>query len=88
MLMLRRSKGQIIAQILEICLMPGVVKTNVICRSNLNFKTATPYLDLLIRRGLLDAVPGKPTIYKTTPKGRKGLKALRAIEKIIQDQLE
>jgi len=88
MLMPRRSKGQIIAQILEICLMFGVVKTDVICRSNLNFKTAMPYLDLLIRRGLLDAVPGKSTIYKTTPKGKRALKALRAIEKIIQDQLE
>jgi len=88
MQMPRRSKGQIIAQVLEICLMPGVVKTNVICRSNLSFKTAAPYLDLLIRRGLLDAVPGKSTTYKTTPKGRKTLKALRAIENILQKRLE
>ena len=87
-LMPRRSTDQIIAQILEICLKPGVAKTNVIYRANLNFKTAMPYLDLLTRGKLLEAVPGKSTIYKTTAKGRKALKALRAIDEIIPDRLD
>ncbi len=80
MLMLRRSKDKIIADILEICLKPGVAKTNVVYRANLNFKTAMPYLDLLTRGKLLEAIPGKPTIYKTTSKGKKALKTIRAIE--------
>ena len=86
----RRSTDQIIAQILEICLKPGVAKTNVVYRANLNFKTAMPYLDLLTRGGLLETVPGESTIYiyKTTTKGRKALKALRAIEKIIPERLD
>jgi len=89
-LMPRRSTDQIIAQILEICLKPGLAKTNVVYRANLNFKTAMPYLDLLTRGGLLETVPGKSTIYiyKTTAKGRKALKALRAIEKIIPERLD
>ena len=86
----RRSTDQIIADILEICLKPGVAKTNVVYRANLNFKTAMPYLDLLTRGGLLEAVPGESTIYiyKTTAKGRKALKVLRAIEKIIPGRLD
>jgi hypothetical protein len=49
-----------------------------------------PYLDLLTRGGLLETVPGESTIYiyKTTAKGRKALKALRAIEEIIPERLD
>jgi predicted transcriptional regulator len=88
--MLRRSKDKIIADIFEVCLMPGLAKTNVVYQANLNFKTALPYLDLLTRGGLLETVPGESTIYfyKTTAKGRKALKALRAIEKIIPERLD
>jgi len=84
----RRSTDQIIADILEVCLKPGVAKTNVVYRANLNFKTAMPYLDLLTGRGLLEAVPGRSTIYKTTAKGKMALKALRAIEEIIPERLD
>jgi len=80
MLMLRRSKDKIIADILEICLMPGMAKTKFVYQANLNFKSAASYLDLLTRGKLLEAIPGKPTIYKTTSKGKKALKAIRAIE--------
>ena len=86
----RRSKEKIIADILEICLMPGVAKTQVVYQANLNFKTILPYLDLLTRGELLETVPSESTIYiyKTTAKGRKALKALRAIEKIIPERLD
>ena len=86
--MLRRSTDQIIAQILEICLKPGVTKTNVVYRAILNFNTAMPYLDLLTGRGLLDAVPGKSTIYKTMPNGWKALKALSSIEDMMPERLD
>jgi predicted transcriptional regulator len=88
MLMPRRSTDQIIARILEVCLQPGVAITKVVYQSNLNFKTAKPYLDLLTGRGLLEAVPGKSTTYKTTPKGKKALKVLRAVEEVIPERLD
>ena len=84
----RRSKDEIIADILETCLKPGVAKTQVVRQANLNFKTILPYLDLLTGGGLLEAVPGKSTIYKTTAKGKMVLKALRAIEEIIPERLD
>jgi len=83
-----RNKDQIIAQILEICLKSGVTKTHVVYQSNLNFRTVVPYLSLLTGRGLLEMVPGKFKIYKTTPKGKRALKAFNAIEKMVAERLE
>ena len=88
MLMPPRSTDQIIAKILETCLKPGVTKTYVVYQSNLNFKRVMPYLNLLTGRGLLEMVPGKFKIYKTTPKGKRALKALNAIEKMVAERLE
>ena len=88
MLMLRRSKEKIIAQILEVCLQSGVTITKVVYRANLNFRMAMPYLDLLTSGRLLEAAPGKSTIYKTTPKGKMALKALSAIEAMMPERLE
>ena len=84
----RRSRDEIIADILETCLKPGVAITQVVRQANLNFKTILPYLDLLTSGGLLEAVPGKSTIYKTTAKGRKALRAHRAIEEKIPERLD
>jgi predicted transcriptional regulator len=84
----RRSKDKIIADILEVCLMPGLAKTQVVYQANLNFKSVMPYQDLLTVSGLLEAVPGKLTIYKTTPKGEMALKALRAIEEMMAERLD
>jgi len=88
MLMPPRNKDQIIAQILEICLKPGVTKTHVVYQSNLNFKSVMPYLSLLIGSGLLEMVQGEFAIYKTTPKGKRALKAFSAIEKMVAERLE
>jgi len=88
MLMLRRSKEKIIAQILEVCQISGITKTNVVYRANMSFKMAKPYLNLLIGRGLLETVPGKLTIYKTTSKGKRALEALRAVDEIIPERLD
>jgi len=53
----------------------------------MNFNRIDFYLDLLTGKGLLEAVPGKHPIYKTTPSGKKALKELRAIGKIIPERL-
>jgi hypothetical protein len=44
---MKRSRQEIITQILEIC-MNGASKTKIVYQANLNFKMVNPYLDLLI----------------------------------------
>ena len=78
----RRSKDQIIAQILATCLEESVNKTKVVYQANLNFRTVVPYLDQLIDNGLLEASADKYPLYRTTAKGKKALKNLRVIEEI------
>jgi predicted transcriptional regulator len=48
----------------------------------LNFKTVKGYLDLLLEKGLLEAIPGERVLYKTTEKGELALESHRAIEAI------
>jgi len=78
----RRSKDQIIAQILATCQEENANKTKVVYQANLNFRTVVPYLDQLITKGLLEASADKFPLYRTTAKGKKALKSLRVIEEI------
>lgn len=77
---MKRSREIIIEGILETCKEPAT-KTRVVYQANLNFRTVKPYLDLLIKSGLLEASREKISTYKTTEKGMNvlgHLKALRA----------
>jgi predicted transcriptional regulator len=76
----RRSKDQIIVQILNTCQEECVNKTKVVYQANLNFRTVVPYLDQLITKGLLEASADKFPLYRTTAKGEKALESLREIE--------
>ena len=76
----RRSKNQIIAQILATCQEESVNKTKVVYQANLNFRTVVPYLDQLITKGFLEASSDKFPLYRTTEKGEKALESLREIE--------
>jgi len=78
----RRSKDQIITQILTTCQEECVNKTKVVYQANLNFRTVVPYLDLLIVNGLLEASACKFPLYRTTAKGENALESLRVIEEI------
>ena len=78
----RRSRDQIIAQILTTC-KDGAGKTRIVYQVNLNFKTANVHLDLLLKKGLLEANPGEPIMYKTTPKGETALESFKDIEAIF-----
>lgn len=78
----KRGKDQIIAKILKTCQGDGANKTRVVYQANLNFQAANPYLELLTKNGLLEAVPGKSLIYKTTQKGEEVLKILKVVETI------
>lgn len=78
----KRSKDQIIAQILSLCREDGAGKTKIVYQANLNFKTAEVRLDLLLKKGLLEAFQGDRPIYKTTAKGEQALEHLREVEAI------
>jgi len=56
---------------------PGV---GIVYGSNMNIKTIKPYLDMLIKNGLLETGDARPIRYKTTQKGKKVLEHLRVFE--------
>ena len=78
----RRSKDLIVAQILALCQGDGASKTRIVYQVNLNFHTVNVYLDLLVKKGLIEATQGDRPIYKTTPKGERALESLREVEAI------
>jgi predicted transcriptional regulator len=54
----------IISQILDICI-NGASKTRIVYQADLNFRTINPYLDLLIRNGLINVKKEQTLIYET-----------------------
>jgi predicted transcriptional regulator len=72
---MRRSKIDIIIDVLEVAKM-GVNKTSVVYRTNLNFKLADKYLELLQNQGLVENRLDK---YITTDKGKIFLEKAREI---------
>lgn len=75
---MKRSKQEIIAQILEVCL-EGSSKTRIVYQVNLNFRTINPYLDILTKKELVEVNGSEQKLYKTT---LKGLDLLDAIKKV------
>ncbi|HSD58756.1 MAG TPA: winged helix-turn-helix domain-containing protein [Methanotrichaceae archaeon] len=67
---MKRSKYQIISQILDICV-GGACKTKIVYQANLNFRTINPYIDLLTKNGLIKASMGRNVSYETTNRGMK-----------------
>jgi predicted transcriptional regulator len=64
----RRSRDRIILEVLGICI-DGENITKIVYKANTNFTTIKAYMDFLIKNGLIEAVNGTPTLYKTTQKG-------------------
>ena len=78
----KRNRDQINAQILSLCQEDATSKTRIVYQVNLNFKTVKDHLDLLLDKGLLEAIPGEHIMYKTTSAGERALEHHRAIEAI------
>jgi len=78
----KRNRDQIKAQILSLCQEDAANKTRIVYQVGLNFKTVNGYLDLLLEKSLLEAIPGLYIMYKTTEKGEGALESHRAIEAI------
>ena len=64
------NKGEIIVKILEVCQL-GASKTVLVYGSHLNSRTVAPYLDSLMKCGLIAIVDGNPRKYLTTDKGKE-----------------
>ncbi len=79
---MKRSRDAIISIILDVCV-NGASKTKIVYQANLNFRTVIPYMDMMLKNGLIEPTPESNKVYKTTPKGIKVLNEF----KIIQDML-
>jgi predicted transcriptional regulator len=75
---MKRSRNEIISQILEIC-KNGASKTKIVYQANLNFNTINPYLDLLIKNDLIRVNEGRAILYETTPKGIRLMETIKQI---------
>lgn len=80
---MKRSRGKIINQILGIC-SKGATKTRIVYQANLNFKTVNPYIDLLMKSGLIDLRSGQNKIYMTTARGSELMESFKAIQREIE----
>jgi predicted transcriptional regulator len=79
---MKRSKSDIMLEVLNVC-RKGASKTRIVYRANLNFNTATPYIDLLSEKGLLNIIEGPGTLYETTPQGMEAIKTLRQLSNFL-----
>jgi len=75
---MKRSRQEIISQILEICI-NGASKTKIVYQANLNFRTVNPYLELLIKNDLIRVNEERVILYETTPKGLRLLEDIKRI---------
>jgi predicted transcriptional regulator len=75
---MRRSREEIVSQILDVCL-NGANKTRIVYQANLNFRTINPYLDLLIEKNLIKVSQGQILRYETTPQGIDMLEDIKGV---------
>ncbi|MCZ7357941.1 MAG: hypothetical protein O8C66_15825 [Candidatus Methanoperedens sp.] len=78
---MRRSRIDIIIDVLEVARM-GVNKTSVVYRTNLNFRLADKYLELLQRQGFVENRVDK---YITTDKGKIFLEKAKEINLHLEE---
>ena len=83
----KRSRQKILLAILDLCAGEGAIKTRIVYKCNLNFRTAKGYLDELQKAGLIEAIrqthhhtTKAGDIYRTTPRGITAAEMLRASE--------
>ncbi len=81
---MKRSRDAIISIILDIC-MSGASKTKIVYQANLNFRTVIPYIELMLKNGLIEPTPESNKVYKTTQKGTKLLQEFRSIQDMLPD---
>ena len=79
-MIMRRDKLKILMSILEIFDCDGANKTKVVYGTNINFKVADIYLDMLIKEDLMEVIsPGPREMYRATAKGKEMIKNIKEI---------
>lgn len=79
---MKRSKDEIIMRILSVC-SGGANKTKIVYQANLNFKTVNPYIELLVKSGMIELKEGQISVYETTYKGKELLKSFKEIQRSL-----
>lgn len=81
-----RGWMEIIETILETC-EKGSLKTHIMYKCNLNSKQIRQYIEILLRRKLIENLPNSSTssrmIYKTTDAGKKYIIAYKRLKDIF-----
>ena len=80
----KRFKDQILCSILKVC-GGGANKTQIVYSCNMNFHTVVPYLDMLVRNGLVEREEGRILRYRTTGRGMQALRHFQEIEKLMPE---
>lgn len=82
----RRSKFEILADILRSTSGRGATKTQIVYKANLNFKLATNYINYLLKKGyLVEVIENNRKVYRTT---KRGVAFLREFGTIAHDLKE
>lgn len=81
---MKRNRQQIFSEILEIC-GDGANKTKIVYNANLNFKSATSYLQDLIKNNLIEV---NQSVYQTTLKGERLLEIINQVNELLYGQRE
>lgn len=77
---MRRGKAEIARNVLLICKQDAATKNRIICRANLNSKTANVHLNWLMDREL---IMKKENFFKITPKGDELLSNLKGVSPLL-----
>lgn len=81
----RRSAINVLVDILAVAL-KGAKKTDIVYKTNLNFKVAKRYLNFLLAKGLITAgsFQSRRKVYRTTEKGKMFIKRYRETVELIE----
>ena len=77
--LVKRSRLDIVSDILSAAL-GGIRKTQLMYRTNLNFRRREKYIEDLVGLGMIDVGSHSPVTYTTTERGREWLKNYEKIK--------
>jgi predicted transcriptional regulator len=80
----RRSREEIIFEILSICI-EGEKVTKIVYRANTNFTTIKAYLNLLKKKELIECPESSSRLYRTTPKGIDMINRLKQLQQDLDE---
>ncbi len=83
----RRESSEIIVQLLKAAAVrSGVTKTQLVYKSNLNFTRCERYIELLMKKDMLENIDVDsklPKMFRITPKGKEALKLLSSASEFL-----